>query len=117
MGAEGHGGGGVRHDPLRQRGGLAARAAHELEPLTPERTRDQPGIIGPDRSTGQGREDALGGRDGQRPRLEAALSVGGQGDEGPLRVEEPHGVAHDLLHDAVELEGAREDVRQLLEGE
>src|SRR5206468_211249 len=46
-----------------------------------------------------------------------AFPLGRERDQRALRVEKPHRITHHLLHDAVELQGACEDVGQLLERE
>ena len=114
--AQRHGGRRFGHDPLRQGRGLAARAADQLEPLATERSRHEARIVGADGASGEGSEGALGRGHRQGTRLRPAVAIRREGDQRPLGVEESHGVAHHLLHDAIELERPGQDVGQLLEG-
>ena len=100
MGAQRHGGGGhgleSGHDGRR----LGARVAHQLEVVAAGRTRHQPDVIRGNLAAAQTAQRALrGGNVNGIPRR-----ITHQGEQSPLRIEEAHGVAHDLLDDAVQLE-------------
>ncbi len=114
--AQGHRSGGVHRHVLQESRRLAARAADQLEPLASQRARDQAGIGGSHETSGQARQCPLGGGDAEGA-VPPPFPFRRERDQRSLRVEESHGVAHHLLHDVVELQGAREDVGELLEGE
>src|SRR5947199_195144 len=99
--------------PRRARGS-AVRAADQLEPFAAQRAGDEAGIVGRDGTTGESRQRPLRGRDPEGTPV-PAFPLGRERDQRALRVEKPHRITHHLLHDTVELQGACEDVGQLLE--
>ena len=112
VGAQRDGGGGFDRGAAAQRGARLA-VADQLEPLAARRARDQAGIVGRDRGALQLGERPFGRGDGER----IVRVLARQGHQRAAGVDEAHGVAYDLLHDALELDGLREHVRQLLQPE
>ena len=100
--AQGHRSGRVHRHVLQEARRFAAGAANELEPLAVQRARDEAGIGGSHGTPGESRQRPLGGGDAEGA-LAPPFSLGRERDQRSLRVEEPHRIAHHLLHDAVEL--------------
>ena len=106
VGAQRHGRRRRRDDVAHETHRLPAGIAHQLEVLPADRAGDETGVVGRDRAASQRSQRPFGGDDAQR----IARGFARQREQGPLGVEEAHGVPHHLLHDPVELERIGEDV-------
>ncbi len=113
-----HDGGGGDVEAGHERSRLARPAVHQLDALAVERARDQPRVVGADGAAPQVAQRTLRRRDreGAVRGVVWSLALRRERHQGSLRLEEAHGIPDHLLHDAVELERAGEDVGELLEG-
>jgi hypothetical protein len=110
--AERHGGGRRGLHVAGDQRRLGTGVAHQLEVLARRGAGGEPPIVLGDRLAAQGGQRAFRRHDTQR----IGRAVAHEGQEGALGVEEARGVARHLLHDAVQLQGVGQDVRQLLQG-
>src|SRR3989442_1773832 len=114
-GAQRHGRRRLGMPPAHQLRGCVPGVADQLEPLAPQRAGYETGIVPPDRLPLERTERPFSRRHAQLGRL--ALLLDRERQQRAAGIEEAGGVAHHLVHDAVELQRLGEHVGELLEGE
>ncbi|OLC48096.1 MAG: hypothetical protein AUH68_00095 [Gemmatimonadetes bacterium 13_1_40CM_4_69_5] len=117
VGVQRHGGGRVGLDIPQQAGRAAAGVADQLELLAGQGSGEEAGVVPGDSAVLQVGERTH--RRGHAQRRDVAGHRGrpGQGEQRAAGLEEAQREAHDLVGDALQLEGIGQDVGQLLQGE